>query len=315
MNVVKIVWRWAVKKAPAILTYTAAGGLIGSVILSAEAGKKCEKAMFQAKVDKADQTGVVDKIIEEGEYTEEQVDDPLVNRDILERAASQVKLTFGEKCKVYFKSFWGVGLMTGGTLACMLSGLHIGTKRLSLAAATLGATQQTLQSYKDEVKEFFGEKQAKELDHEINKKMVKESPPTEENTGKIYHGGRVWICDPLTGQYIVSNIETFRSQVNDLNNVLNRDKWVSKNDFYFKTGFKEVKGGDQFGWALDNWDDYDPHDDYPKRRVRRDCLIKIDFDWQPKPDDLPWRPDIDPNMPIAVIDYCNNLPTAKYSLM
>lgn len=135
------------------------------------------------------------------------------------------------------------------SIAFILAANKIRIDRGAAIATAYKLTRDNFSDYKNKVVEKIGDKKADEIDDDIAKDKIDDNPAEEDNiveTGKGTH-----LCyDGVTGRYFYSDIEEIRKTVNDLNETMIRDNYVSLNDFHEALGLPPTEMGDRLGWHI-----------------------------------------------------------------
>ena len=135
------------------------------------------------------------------------------------------------------------------SISFILAANKIRIDREIAIATAYKLTRDNFSDYKNKVIEKIGDKKAGEVSDDIAKDKIDDNP-VEENyiieTGKGAH-----LCyDGVTGRYFLSDIEEIRKTVNDLNETMIRDNYVSLNDFHEALGLPPTEMGDRLGWHI-----------------------------------------------------------------
>ena len=144
-------------------------------------------------------------------------------------------------------------LSTAAAVTCFATAVNFSDKKA--AAATLAATtaQISLDEYRAQAKQAWGEEGAKkdaEIMNSIATKQVEQTysqavPQNEKLDGDV-------LClDRQTGAYFYSTKNRIDAAVNTVNRSLNESEWVYCNDFYSDIGEKSNGLGWYMGWSPD----------------------------------------------------------------
>ena len=137
------------------------------------------------------------------------------------------------------------------TIWSAVSGYKSATKQLAAITAAYNLTEKKLIDYQDKAKELLGDKKATAVTDAIAEDKVKNNPPTE---GSVFHTGHgnVLCLDDYSGRYFYSDPEFIRKCVNDLNEQLRDEYYVSLNDFYGMLGLADIKLGSDIGFCMED---------------------------------------------------------------
>ena len=138
------------------------------------------------------------------------------------------------------------GLMTIG---CIVGTTKIGNKRAVAAQAAFILTERAYSEYRDKVIEEFGEKGDRKVRDGIAEDRVRNSPPGQNVV--LSGSGNVLCCELYTGRYFLSDMETLRKAVNDLNSMLIRQDYASMEEFYYLIGLQPTDFSSDVGWNSD----------------------------------------------------------------
>lgn len=110
-------------------------------------------------------------------------------------------------------------------------------------------TRDNFSDYRKKVAEKVGDKKAEEIDDEIAKDKLERNPV--DNNYIINASKGTHLCyDAVTGRYFYSDIEEIRKAVNDLNQTMLNENYVSLNDFHESIGLPPTELGDLLGWHV-----------------------------------------------------------------
>lgn len=225
--------------SPTILSSLAVAGVVSTAILAVQA---TPKALQLIELEKEKRHG--------GELKRSEI----------------VKLTY----RLYIPSI-GLGL---GTVCCIVQANAISQRRIAAIAGAYSLAETALREYQSKVVEAIGRGKELRIRDDIAADRISQHPAGSSEvlvTGK----GEVLCYDSQTGRYFKSSVETIRQAVNNLNERLLREMYVTLNEAFFELGLAPIKTGDQLGWHIDKG------------------LIEIEFSTQLS----------DENEPCLVLDY------------
>lgn len=189
----------------------------------------------------------------------------------------QEPLTKKEIVQHVWKEYVPVVGLTVASAACIVGSVHISARRLAVMTAAYTMSEDSLKKYKDKVHEVLGDKKEEEIRGAIQQDAIDANPPSEayvKDTGN----GETLCRDSWTGQYFYSNADAIKRAVNDTNNLLLHDYYVSYDDLAMEMGVEPSNFGSEFGWNIQDGE-----------------LIELSFTTELSPDDTP----------ILVVDYLN----------
>lgn len=222
---IKPLWNSAGKHAPIILTGVAACSAISSVVSAVKATPKAMILLEQKKKQVA---------------TEEN------------RPVEEIELSIQEIIQSTWKVYAPASVWLTLSLCCMFGAAHINHQRQLGWAALYSATRHASDVYEKQVIEHIGEKENEVIRGKVREQMLKDNPVSKNEIAAIGKGP--YLCyDTLSGRYFMSDIETIRRVVNDLNqNMIGSwNGYVSLNEFYQNLGMMPVDLGYGNGWNND----------------------------------------------------------------
>ena len=166
-------------------------------------------------------------------------------------AGEQPELTKVEIIKTAWKPYIPAAVTGVASIACLVGASSVNARRNAALAAAYALSETTLADYKEKVTETFGEKKAQEVKDAIAKDKIDNDPVTTKEI-VITDKGETLFYDSLSGRYFKSDREWIRRAVNNLNQRLLFDTYISLNEYYDEIGLEEIYPlGDQLGWTVD----------------------------------------------------------------
>ena len=253
----KMVKQFAKKRSPEILTGIGIAGMITTTILAV---KVTPKALQLIEEEKDRRT---DKILEGMSPNED------------ENCWQVVKLKPIEVVKVAWKPYIPAVLLGASSVACLIGASSVHARRQAALYSAYKLSETAFTEYRDKVLETVGEETEKEVRDKVAKDKVEKNPASKTEiymTGK----GESLFYDPISDRHFMSDIETIRKIVNDLNYAMGygSEMYVSLSQLYDELGLKHTSISDNIGWNI------------------RDGLIEPDFSSQ-----------IDEGKPCIVLDW------------
>ena len=204
----KILARGAVKHAPTILTGIGTVGVIAAVILAA---KKAPDAKEELDGEKAKWEATEDK-------------EKRVKADYI------FKLV-----RIGAKYYWVVVAVATGAIVCFWSANRINLKRLASAITAAGLGNKAREEIEAKIKELDGDKHLEKIKNEIDADRIRNNPPVQD--GIFDTGLGLHLCyEPITGRYFYSNIERVKKAVIICRDYLQKDGYLSLNDWFNEVG-------------------------------------------------------------------------------
>ena len=253
----KMVKQLAKKRSPEILKGIGIAGMITTTILAVKATPKALQLIEEEKNRRTD------KILEGMSPNED------------ENCWQVVKLKPIEVAKVAWKPYIPAVLLGASSVACLIGANSVHARRQAALYSAYKLSETAFTEYRDKVLETVGEETEKEVRDKVAKDKVEKNPASKTEiymTGK----GESLFYDPISDRHFMSDIETIRKIVNDLNYAMGygSEMYVSLSQLYDELGLKHTSISDNIGWNI------------------RDGLIEPDFSSQ-----------IDEGKPCIVLDW------------
>lgn len=253
----KMVKQFAKKRSPEILTGIGIAGMITTTILAVKATPKALQLIEEEKNRRTD------KILEGMSPNED------------ENCWQVVKLKPIEVAKVAWKPYIPAVLLGASSVACLIGANSVHARRQAALYSAYKLSETAFTEYRDKVLETVGKETEKEVRDKVAKDKVEKNPASKTEiymTGK----GESLFYDPISDRHFMSDIETIRKIVNDLNYAMGygSEMYVSLSQLYDELGLKHTSISDNIGWNI------------------RDGLIEPDFSSQ-----------IDEGKPCIVLDW------------
>ena len=253
----KMMKQFAKKRSPEILTGIGIAGMITTTVLAVKATPKALQLIEEEKDRRTD------KILEGMSPNED------------ENCWQVVKLKPIEVVKVAWKPYIPVALLGASSVACLIGANSVHARRQAALYSAYKLSETAFTEYRDKVLETVGEETEKEVRDKVAKDKVEKNPASKTEiymTGK----GESLFYDPISDRHFMSDIETIRKIVNDLNYAMGygSEMYVSLSQLYDELGLKHTSISDNIGWNI------------------RDGLIEPDFSSQ-----------IDEGKPCIVLDW------------
>lgn len=154
------------------------------------------------------------------------------------------------------KAAWTCYVPTAGTMifsvTCLVGSNSIHRRRLAAAATAYSITDTAFRTYRDKAIDIIGEKKEKT----IREAAAAEKVPDDIENRVVYVSskGTTRCFDVLTNQQFDSDMETIRSAVNNLNERLLYEHFLTLNDFYdeLRIPLVDDRLGNELGWHIDD---------------------------------------------------------------
>lgn len=168
------------------------------------------------------------------------------------------KLTKKEIVKETWKLYVPTAVMTAASAACVVGSVHISMRRLATMTMAYAMSENSFKEYKEKAKELLGEKKEEEIRGAVNQEHVQKNLPEDDSLIIRTGGGTTKCLDKFTGQVFYSDADTIRRVINNMNNCLLHDYYVSLDDLNTELGIRESKFGGSFGWNINDGDLIEP---------------------------------------------------------
>lgn len=203
--------------SPALLTGVGVAGVVTTVVLTAKASFRAAQILREAETKRIEETGEL-----------------LEPREMVELA-----------WKLYIPPATAAVL----TIAAIVFASRIGTRRAAAMTAAYALSEKLFDEYREKIVEKLGDRKEEEARAEIAQERVNANPPPDT---LIATGASVLCMDAYTGRYFISDMETIRAAINDVNHrILGGDLCVSLTDFYEEIGLERTSMSDDVGWNID----------------------------------------------------------------
>lgn len=208
--------RAVVKHLPTLLTATGTVGVIAGVVIAINKAPDAKKELDEEKA----------------------------NWDAIEDKEKRNKSDYiFRRVKIGAKHYWLVFVVIGGAVTCFWIANHVSLKRLTQALTAAGLSAKAKEELEAKIRELDGDKHLQKVKDEIDADRVKNNPPVEGsiiNTGYGTH-----LCyEPITGRYFYSNIERIRQAVIMCRDYLQKDSYLSLNDWFNEIGLDSTELSD-----------------------------------------------------------------------
>ena len=208
---IKILEHTIAKNSPTILSGMAMAGTIITGVLAVKAGKDAQKKHEDLIVNKPD--------------------------------ATKTDIILAEAPCYILPTIWG-----GVTIFCIFGANKVNAKRIAVLGSMLAASNQKVIDYKKAIDDMLPKSKAIAIKDAVLQKEV-DRASSKEDTPVVFTGNGEYLCyDPQSGRFFRSDMESVRRAVNNLNEQLLREMFVTLNDFYYELKIPPIKLGNELGW-------------------------------------------------------------------
>jgi hypothetical protein len=154
----------------------------------------------------------------------------------------QITLTKREIIRITWKCYIPALAVGAATIGCIVGANHISLRRNAALASLYSLTEAAFKEYQGKVVETIGRNKELKVRDDISADQIRKNPPGTNEiivTGK----GDVLCYDSLSGRYFRSNIEQIRRSVNELNQSLLSEMFMTLNEMYDAIGLSGTKLG------------------------------------------------------------------------
>ena len=140
------------------------------------------------------------------------------------------------------------------TIASIIASHKITSDRLASLANAYVLADNSFKMYKEKVKEAIGEKKEGNIRDEVVKERLANNPLNNGDV-VVIGTGDVLCFDCLSGRYFKSTMNKIQKAVNDVNEVMKSDNYISLNEFYDHIGLPHIDIGEELGWSAGKYVD------------------------------------------------------------
>lgn len=228
----KMVKNIAKKHSPEILTGIGIAGMVTTAVLAVKATPKALELIEEAKKVEPEEIETVEEARQ------------------LSETGGRVLSTI-EVVKVAWKPYIPAVLLGAGSIACLIGANSVHARRQAALYSAYKLSETALSEYKEKVIETVGEKKEKAIRDKVAKEHVEKNPVSKTEiimTGR----GESLFYDPISDRYFMSDMETIRRIVNDLNYAMScgSEMYVSLSQLYDELDLKHTRISDEIGWNI-----------------------------------------------------------------
>ena len=203
-----------------------------------------------------------------------------------------------EKLKIAVPLYLPVALLTGSSLACIISATVLNAKQQKSITAAYILLENGFKQYKDKVEELYGGDTTRTIKTELtNDKFEEKKPQLKISENDLFY-------DEYRGEFFESTLDNVREAMYHVNRNFILRGYSTLNEVYDFLNLSHTEQGDILGWSTDygwcyygySWIDY-----YCERRESRDGTeyYAIIFPFPPTPDAMEYDGDfesVSPNL-------------------
>lgn len=216
-TVVKTGKNFASRNLPSILTGLAIGGFIGTIAVAIKDTPKAH-VIFEEKLK---QYGTVNDIPKKEILT-----------DIV---------------PVYLPTIF----LGSASILCIIGSNAVNLKRNAAIMSLYKISDTAYRELRTKVREEIGERKATIIQDKIAKDRIDRNP-LSLNEVLMTDISDTLCFDAISGRYFMSDMETIRRTMNDMNTIILAHDYVSLNEFYSALGLPPINIGYEMGWRVDH---------------------------------------------------------------
>lgn len=230
-KVIRNISRSLHKHSPEILTGLGIAGMITSTVLAVKATPKALSLIEERK-----------------EEINQSTFEKNIDKDYSLKNHKEInKLGFKETVKTTWKCYIPTAVTMTASIACLIGASSTHIRRHAVLATAYRLSETAALEYRNKVIETIGEKKEEAIRDKVNKDRIEKNPVTT-NEVIITEKGNTLCYEPLSGRYFKSDIDKINKAINEINNRINNDYYVSLNELYDELGLEGTALGYQLGW-------------------------------------------------------------------
>ena len=160
------------------------------------------------------------------------------------------KLPPVETVKATWKCYIPAAITGVTSIACLVGASSVNVRRNAALTAAYNLSATALSEYKEKVIETVGEKKEQIIRDKVAEERINKEP-VNQSAIIVSGNGNTRCFDTITKRRFVSDIETIKRIVNELNRrMINGEDYISLNDFYYELGLDGSSVGYELGWNV-----------------------------------------------------------------
>lgn len=185
-----------------------------------------------------------------------------------EKANKQAeKLDAKDMVKTTWKYYIPTAVLFASSMACLIGGNRIASRRTAAIAAAASVTETALRQYKDAVVENVAPEVKEKIEDAVSQKQLQKAGDPRDTYISVLNPEGTLFCDSITGALFKSDRETIRAAANDIKHDMLCDGYggtATLRDFFDKLNLNvHSDAADSLGWNISG-----------------NCLDDIDFSAQ-----------------------------------
>ena len=160
------------------------------------------------------------------------------------------KLPPVETVKATWKCYAPAAVTGATSVACLIGASSVNAKRNAALATAYNLAATSLSEFKEATREVVGEKKEQLIRNKVAEERINKEP-VNQSAIIVSGNGNTRCFDTITKRRFVSDIETIKRIVNELNRrMVNGEDYISLNEFYYELGLDGSSVGDELGWNV-----------------------------------------------------------------
>lgn len=160
------------------------------------------------------------------------------------------KLPPVETVKATWKCYVPAAVTGATSVACLIGASSVNAKRNAALATAYNLAATSLSEFKEATREVVGEKKEQLIRNKVAEERINKEP-VNQSAIIVSGNGNTRCFDTITKRRFVSDIETIKRIVNELNRrMVNGEDYISLNEFYYELGLDGSSVGDELGWNV-----------------------------------------------------------------
>lgn len=194
-----------------------------------------------------------------------------------DESIDEYPMELSDKFEMVWREYVPAAAVAALTVAAIIGSNHISTRRAAAMASALTVSDKIFTEYKKAVVDKIGEKKEQEVHDKVVTDQVENLP--KRDTEVVIINGDVLCMDARSGRTFTSNMEDLRRAVNDVNQRMLCDSYVSLSEFYDLIGLDATDESSEVGWRADDGL-LEPRYTSALTKDSKPCLV-ISFDVKP----------------------------------
>lgn len=161
------------------------------------------------------------------------------------------KLTVSETVKATWKTYLPAVTVEALSIGSLVASNYIHINRYTALGTMYKLTDEAFREYRDAVINTVGEKKEHAVQQKVFENRIQKDTGGQ-NTIYVTGKGNTRFYEPLGHNYFMSDIETVKRSVLELNNLIRTENYVGLNQFYVMLGIdtEEIFNSCDIGWNI-----------------------------------------------------------------